>query len=152
MTIPKLSVIAFTLIASAIPATAQDVGKGGAFGVATDKQGSAWIVNDETGSVRFCRPNGSTLLCSDWSRPVVSGDDAAPGVIAATISVNCGANTYELTTGTDQGACNTDTKPGGNTGGSCGKDGKNTANVSCNSSGSGACSATGSGKCTEQKN
>lgn len=68
------------------------------------------------------------------------------GPSRATIDVKCGANSFTISTGNDQGACTF--KPpgsGGGGGGSCSDGNGNSASVSCDT---GCSSATGSGSCS----
>lgn len=71
-----------------------------------------------------------------------------PGVVFASISMDCGGKKFAISTGTDAGLCNsTIDENGATTGMKCG-DGGNTAEAKCNK-GNGSCtSSSGKGSCT----
>jgi hypothetical protein len=122
------------------------------FTLVKEESGAMWLMNSVTGSLRFCKsePSKVSVKCSDWIGP----GPGQPGgsVVYATISVNCGSKTYELSTGNNSGACTTDTGPDGNTGGKCGDNAGNTSSVTCHKDGTGACSAAIRGAARSKRN
>lgn len=76
--------------------------------------------------------------------------DRGPRAVFATLDVKCGKTTYTVSTGSNDGFCNTTTKNGKTTGGGCADSKGNDAFVDCDfNKGEGVCDrVNGSGSCS----